>query len=310
MFAIFYEKELRSIKYYPVGLQAFCDILIGYRVFDYSLYVLLIRYSINEENEWKYTYNGKVAELMRSFQYKKEEFLYEHAYTASEFLSFVYSDLNLITTGYCVLVIAIERYIMVCHPFRAKQIITKTSRIISCVFLTIFLLGYVIRSFYCSNILKMWSSSWYYKLDFACIDEYKSEELFESLFFFVAPAILTTILYTFVAVRLRKTRANRDRTRDITIAFLTSCVLWIILWFPEEASRLIDAFCHSDDKECQTDYNRPETVAYVILQSFNSEMFFLYSMINPVVLVFVCRDFQKPVKKLFQRMRQCRKPNE
>ena len=310
MFAIFYQKELRSIKFYPVGLQAFFDILIGYNVFDHSLGMLLMRYSINEENEWVNRYDGKVANFLRSFQYKKADFLYEHVYRANEILGFIYTDVNLITTGYCVLVIAIERYIMVCHPFRAKQIITKTSRVITCIILTLFLLGYVIRSFYCSYILNMWSSSWYHKMDFACFDEYRSEELFESLFFFVAPAILTTILYTFVAVRLRKTRANRDRTRDITIAFLTSCVLWIILWFPEEASRLIDAFCPGNRMDCQVEYNKPEIVAYVILQSFDSEMFFLYSMINPVILVFVCRDFQKPVKKLFQKITQCRKRNK
>ena len=105
-----------------------------------------------------------------------------------------------------------------------------------------------------------------------------------------------------VGVRLAKSRANRSRNRDLTVAFLISSALWIILWIPKSLEDVL--YWH--DRRLVLYYTDPLKLASFIVGHFSHASFVLYSLINPLVLIFVTRSFQKPIKKLWHKVLKCR----
>ena len=215
-------------------------------------------------------------------------------------LAYLGDELNLFSTGYCVLALAMERFILVCLPFRAEKLLTKNNRVFASIALSLLLLFITVYNQLCSRLY-----SPHYSLlikapaiaKYTCYPETRSEILAKTVLFFVIPASVTSFLYIMIGAKLSKVKTNRNRNSDLTKAFLISCILWILLWFPDQLAKLIKWFPEEHSLVYYT--TTSSTIAHVLFL-FSRGVFMFYCLLNPVIFIFVSRGFQKPIKKFLK----------
>ena len=290
LLAILVEKKLRSLAFFPIALQAFCDILVGQSVSRHSLADVTDGYvTKSEDGSWIFRnpYAGTIEHTVHKMIFPSETVF------GKSLSNFLNNEFNLFSTPYCILVIAVERYVMVCWPFRSKKLLTTRNRFFIGVFLTLFVPIYSFLMFACENIYYLADQNYYDYFYRVCYKSLFRKNLAHLIVFFIFPAFLTLILYSMVGIRLAKSRANQSRNRDLTVAFLISCALWIILWTPKTTEDILYWY----NPSLVLYYTDSFKLASFILNHFSHACFVLYSLINPMVLIFVTRNFQKPFKQ-------------
>ena len=194
-------------------------------------------------------------------------------------------------SGYCIAPIALERYVLVCKPFQAEQILTKKNKLAVSFLFTLLICVASMRHFVCHEL------AFTYFRGKLCYD-WKIEEICEAVIFFIVPAAATSVLYFFVGVKLADSRSHRDRNRDLGTAFLLSCVLWIVLWIPKIVATLIDSFELLENPR----YTLNGALKVAIgIKFVDSELYALNPFINPMIFIFVVRGFQKPSRKICKK---------
>ena len=294
--AIFIENELRCINMYPIGLQASCDILTGLAFAHESFLRILIH-----TESFSYAYTGSLAEWFRS-----NSFFHPDYYSNfSVGLRFCRDKLNYYSTGYCIALIAIERYVIVCKPFKVNEILTTRNKYLSVFFLNLLLVASSTREILCRNVF----SAFFNRTirEYMCFEDV-NESIWEAFLFFLAPSIITCVLYASVGFKLAKVSSNQSRNRDLTIAFLISCLLWIVLWLPRIIKVFLQALLPPVRMSIKIRMTKLETIS-AGFEFVDSALYLLNPFINPIIFIFVSRGFQKPLRALWLKLHGpvCRK---
>ena len=129
--------------------------------------------------------------------------------------------LNEFSTGICVMILAIERYILTCHPFDAKIYLRKRNRVLMYLGASVFIV--VCCTVFLVNH-KLDGQSFYAKA--ACVN-IRSKFIRRFSFWarisvcFVIPAVISAGLYIRTVIILLKSKQNRERNRTLIKAFCT-----------------------------------------------------------------------------------------
>ena len=284
--AIFADENLRSVDFYPIGLQSFCDVIVG---------ITTLWRNANELSF--YAENGNIGnEYVKTRGLMASYFRYSTAIQPGNHLVgmlgyFIGKRFNIYSTGYCVLAIAIERFILVCHPFKVNTLLTKTKRKIVALLLTVFILGYSSMDFICRYFSFIYRAS---DVKENCYGNRFVDAIIESVVFFAIPAVATIALYSLIGRKLKTVQANQDRNRDLTRAFAVSCFLWVVTWIPLIIVDVIFDF-----------YYQFRIGLLMYTKTFLESMDLCYdlalfcSVINPFLFIFITKDFQGPLKKVW-----------
>ena len=159
---IFAVEELRSVNFYPIGMQCSCDLITGIVSSWNALEALLKREPFNG---YGLIYSGSLATRLRK-------------YFESDFVNKLSThEINYMVSGYCIMTIAVERYILICHPFRANKLLSKQNRWKFSIVVSLFVLLCILREtmclrsvvycpFFLSQGCRGKNSTFYGKLDF------------------------------------------------------------------------------------------------------------------------------------------------
>ena len=120
------------------------------------------------------------------------------------------------STAPCLLIIAVERYLLVCHSAWSKQILTNKNRQIFCACLTLLVVGLITAAFV-PTFLTNYNPK---DCDKSFYPDFITRFIYDGFIFFLVPAIMCMFLYSLVAFRLWKVRQNASRNKNLTIAFL------------------------------------------------------------------------------------------
>ena len=296
--AITLEKELRTVNKYPIAVQALCDTCTALSFTHKSLQIILMQ-RISYDSA-KFIHDGTIGDWLRSNSFFNPNCLGSCRFWG-DLLRFGRSRLNYYSTGFCMIAIALERYILICRPFSAKRLLTKHKRRFIAVLLTGSIISVSLHHFFCV---------WGYVFG-ADLKTFRSvvcffgrKDLLAALFYtitFIAPSILTCSLYILVHKVLAITKSNRRRNNDLTRAFICSSVLWVVLWLPNITTNLLRLI------GSKLEANTPNKVPLPLILAdylayFDLEFFLLQTLVNPAVFVFVSREFQKPMRKMLQKI--------
>ena len=90
----------------------------------------------------------------------------------------------------------------------------------------------------------------------------------------------------------------------MTVAFLISCGFWILLWLPKTLADLFYWY----DADIVRIYMGPMQLPSAVIEQTSLALFNLYSLINPLFLIFVTKSFQEPIKGLWAKLcLQCKR---
>ena len=127
--------------------------------------------------------------------------------------------LNEFSTGICIMILAIERYILTCRPFDAKTYLRQRNRLL------IYLVASVFIAVCCTVFLANHKSSHIsFGLEVACVN-IRSEFIQKFSFWarisvcFVIPAAISAGLYTRTIIVLLESKHHRERNRTLIKAF-------------------------------------------------------------------------------------------
>ena len=185
---------------------------------------------------------------------------------------------------------------MVCLAHRAEEILTEKKRI--CMYTILTLLTLTIMGAALSIPL-FFNEAWDCELTFYCLygQTYRErralKHLVDGLIFFFVPFLISVALYYRVIRSFRNMVSNNKRNHSLTKAFIISNALWIFLWMPEFLFGVVFTFIDP----LKGDYY----FALLVNSGFTVNIMKLYSCANPIILVFVCRPFQQPLKSLLQK---------
>ena len=205
-------RELRSVSLYPVALQAFCDILVAQQVTKSTLYEIFRGYSTVEEKDGEWNHHTPYPEWFSRFILDIMRGKNDYVSARSLFLG---TELNLYATAYSILVLAVERYLLVCHPFKAKSFLTKPVKITVCVLLTLFVFSYSLWSYTCSEKYQSLPGT---LIDYSikerlCLSSHFRKHMTDTLTFFIIPATSTAFIYARVGWTLKSSVSNRNEKK-------------------------------------------------------------------------------------------------
>ena len=123
--------------------------------------------------------------------------------------------------------------------------------------------------------------------------------IFDNILFFFIPGFVSLALYCMIGRILMKTRKQRMRNRNLTIAFLTACVFWIIFSLPRFL--LLEHWALYIEK----DLNRYRIQGWLYFIWFRTAnlLYSSFSMLNPLIFLFISRKFQKPIRSLGRKVK-------
>ena len=192
------------------------------------------------------------------------------------------------STGFAMIAMATQRFILVKYPFTAQQILSKRFYIVIGAICTVLpsaliTLAFVVPRSFRSDCREM---SFYNNRTVRAIAD--------PIIFYLAPVIICLRLYISVGVDLWKKETQVTRNRELTILFLASCITWIVLWFP---TFLFLLFFQS--VEWFEYYNGG--IFWLFLMNCHTPLFHLFSAVNPIIFILCYKYSQSPLKAIFAR---------
>ena len=188
---------------------------------------------------------------------------------------------------------------MVCFAHRAKEILTTKKRV--CLYTSLTLLTLAIIGAAISVPLFL-NEAWDCETTFYGLygQSYRErrvlQHLVDGVLFFFIPFVVSVALYYRVIKGFKNMMTNQDRKQSLTKAFIISNVAWIFLWLPEFLVGVVFTF---------TDPGNADFIfAFLVNTSLTANLMKLYSCVNPIILIFVCRPFQQPLKDLLQKLKK------
>ena len=291
------ENQLRKIELYPIAIQAFCDILTALAFFHGSFQVILTQRT--DINSREFVLSGDFWNSLRAMYFFNPGLSGTNNYWR-DLLAFAQSKLNYYSTSFCMVVIALERYILICQPFAANTFLAKRNRIKVAITLTTFIVIVSLHHFFCA-----WGRFATKLTRFrAEICFFSQKEIFLIIFtlsFYIIPALVTLMLFIPVGIRLRKTKFHQSRNRDLTYAFVLSYIFWVIFWLPKTTTTSLKTFTPNWNQKGGEVISMSQTIAEALVY-IDWELFLLQTFVNPLVFFFVSPNFQKPIKRLLGKL--------
>ena len=125
---ICFVKQIRDWKYFPIAFQSMCDLLsCGFVLFWKSMQDVIVRHGTSDGD---YFLSGRFATWYRSTWLGDDPPVLK---CVQEFILDIANDYS---TAPCLLIMAAERYLMVCQSGWSKRILTNNKRRIICACLT------------------------------------------------------------------------------------------------------------------------------------------------------------------------------
>ena len=115
----------------------------------------------------------------------------------------------------------------------------------------------------------------------------------ESCLFLFLPAFLASFFYISVCRVLMARDRDEERNRNLSIAFITSCFFWIVLWLPHYVYFLVPTPLRK-----YTDRTLGY-LAYKYLLIYKSTVQMLYSQINALLVLVFLKPFREQLKVCF-----------
>ena len=237
IFFVLTTKEFCNLKFAPVVIQAFVDI-IGPGIANFIYEILALKETRREEVAKKLSEILQMADFIRPMG------------ALACVTTFLRVILNEYTTGSCVLATAFIRYVLVCHPTR--NIIKRPLLIlilIAIVAIPIIAIGVqtykiteeTIRTdggeiislgeFGVSGSRRQGANKIHYRCDTIYYRDMK-RTIIEMGICLALPAFLSGCFYLLIGVALIRRNHSSVRNRNLTFAFFLSWVLWLICWAP------------------------------------------------------------------------------
>ncbi len=280
-------KELKKCNFLLVAWQSVCDI-VSVAVADSLFYVL------RRSNIWQ----RLIAETDSAF-------LIELDLAIFCYISGFAQIINEYSTSLVFFFFAVERFILVVLPFRAKSILTKSFYIRT--FLGIVLVD---LSLWIAHLVAIivdhepcgWKSA---KVSFYYNETMKFWA--DLLVFFVTPALVCIVAYSVICVEfcknnLKQTASKNNRNVTLTLCFFVNTFAWIILASLYSFSKYYQIFLL---EWSQWDWSYFE----LILSYLNKHLLGAISVINPVVFLIVNRKFRKPLHSILAKCRKIFSPS-
>ena len=270
--------EFRNRETYPVALQAVMDLMfVG--VASIAEAIGEYRYSTTDTGATAYWQSG----------------LFHCICTLS------FSHMNEIATPMTMIALSVQRFFHVCYPFiangrrfsrhvfRGNVIITILPflLIIPSVARVIYLQVFHPNTFFMRNVCYsgiFWSDS--------------LRVLIGGAIFFILPVTFCAVLYFFVGRRLFQMTTMQTRNRQLTILFMVSCLLWVVLWLPEK----IMVYYYQNLDNMNDLLGKSQAFHFF----FNRQDFFtrIFSITQPLILVFCYRPLHQPILSFFKKLRE------
>ncbi|XP_063721810.1 uncharacterized protein LOC134848338 [Symsagittifera roscoffensis] len=116
----------------------------------------------------------------------------------------------------------------------------------------------------------------------------------DGIFFYLLPSLVCIVLYCFTGYQLMKSKGNKKvRNRNLTIAFLLSNLIWIIVWIPQMYAASLTVF-----KQLSFAETMKQPFSYYIINRYRFLSYVSHSYANPILVLFISKRFQEPIKRL------------
>ena len=206
------------------------------------------------------------------------------------FVSTMEMDGPLYSTGFAMIALAVQRFILVKRPFTAQQTLSKRYYLISGAICTVLSLVLILSSSLVTVFLNKdvcRETSFYNNKQLRAIAD--------SMIFYIVPVICCLYLYISVGIELWKKETQVARNTDLTILFLTSCFTWIVPWFPTILYLLL---FQSIEYTADVFNNEP---SILFLYIWHAPFFHLFSALNPIIFFLCYKPSQSPLKAISHR---------
>ncbi|XP_075253197.1 uncharacterized protein LOC142344995 [Convolutriloba macropyga] len=278
--------EFRKVEFYPLALNSFVDIFgCGIIVMISDLFTLGFSWNYDIMD---YAYNGKF--IRKIGELYENNILYQCSFHHLRLLLTQYC------TGPCVLFLAFDRYFAVCWSTRAQRIMSRNVKIICAAAITLILISIYISAplrtvlVYDNGKGRLQCDAMMYKSAFRKV-------IVDTVVFYCGPAFISLVLYIRVGAILLKTKSKQAvRNRNLTIALLFSTLYWIACWFPATFQTVRASITF----ESQYDFFG-QKFSYYIFEEACILLLLSHAYINPIILMFVSRKFQQPMRRWFNR---------
>ena len=260
-----------ALSYWPFVVQTVCCLISSGFSALYTSTLSLIRA------------NASVKVVLASVHFEVQHpkvscFLYNLQFNGSMY-----------STGIAMIALASQRFILVKRPFTAQQTLTKKYYVIIGSICTVLPSTLIVSAFLAASFFTT-------DCDQTSFFNYGAvRAIAYSIIFYLAPVILCLCLYIPVGIELWKKETQAARNRELTILFLTSCLTWIVLWFPAFLFLLI--------------FQSSETVVDIFSGGYfrlflwlcHQPLFHLFSAVNPIIFIFCYKHSQSPLKAICHR---------
>ena len=192
------------------------------------------------------------------------------------------------STGFAMIAMATQRFILVKRPFTAQQILSKRYYVITGAICTVLPSVLITLAFAVARSLNSQCR------EMSFYNNRAIRGIADSIIFYLAPVIVCLGLYIPVGIELWKKETQVARNRELTILFLTSCLTWIVLWFPTFWFLFV-----FQSLEIQDYVNGG--LFRVFLLYCHTPLFLSFSALNPVIFILCYKHSQYPLKAILER---------
>ncbi|XP_063721745.1 atypical chemokine receptor 3-like [Symsagittifera roscoffensis] len=284
IFAI--SSHFRKLEYYPLALNCLVD-MFGAGIVAIVAEYMDSTYSFNyDKGDW--AFDGPLLRVIRK------------TYVKDYRVSCLLTHLRFLFTQYanppCLLLLAIDRYVAVCWATRAKQIMTKTVRVVSCSLVTLLILAIFVAA-PARTLHKYYSQNGYLDCDSMMYKDPKVRSLVDGIVFYLAPAVLCLVLYGRTGYVLMQSKGSKQiRNRNLTVAFILSNVFWIVCYIPQHVLTLYGNHIIDSNRDLLK-----QSKAYYIGSDLRHISYLAHSYVSPLLILFISRRFQEPFRRWWSR---------
>ena len=213
--------------------------------------------------------------------------------------------LNEYGTGICILVLAYERYVNVCHPHEVSELLTDSKRIKIYFVMTLTIISFTVADAYNRFVTDDWVCD--EAPTFGSKRDYRFRfiiSLLSGTIFSYIPAFISIFLYLKVGKILISSKTRVQRNMNLVLAFSVNCFVWVVslcIKMCQDVSELyLELYVPLWDRyKYPTDNNIFAATLLSFAPCFTS-------ILSPFVLIIVQKNYRKPMIKIFKILKLCK----
>ena len=306
--AFLFSAELRVLENYPIFLLTLVDYIVtvfGYLMEYIANQFVLRSYSVDEDKSTSHGIEAYIYVRTQIQNLIQEPILgLFHTFWFGCLPKLMISRLNEYGNGFCSLLIAYERFILICRPLQKNNLLTSNRRKLNYVVVTLLIfLPIVGESVYHYSGNHVNCMFIYYSFKKPMIGQTVS--LISAIFISLLPGICSVICYYKSAIVLLSRKKKIGRNLNLVFCFGAICVVWLC--------------CVTLKISCHVYYIAVLSMVPGMFQTFYYPLFknghhivmvFLVcgatSMSNPFLFLISKKDYRKPFLKAREKLTQCK----